>query len=156
MAQGAGRACVVVVNKWDLCEGAMREFADDIRRQMPFLHYAPIVFTSALTGMGVGAAVDTALDTAANHAMRIPTGELNRLLQEAVDEHPYSRKGRDLKIRYATMTEVKPPTIVIFVNEPDLAHFSYVRHLENKIRQGYPYEGTPIRLIVKKAKKERK
>ena len=155
-AHEAGRACVIVANKWDLVrETQMREFADEVRRQMPFLDYAPIAFTSALTGMGVGDAVETALDAASNHAFRIPTGELNRLLQEASDEHPYSRKGRDLRIKYATMTDVRPPTIVIFVNDARLAHFSFVRYLENRIRQTYSYEGTPLRLIVKSARKER-
>jgi len=157
-ADEAGRACVLVVNKWDLvaAEEDMREFAQEVLREVPFLSYAPLVFTSAVTGMGVMDAVDTALDAAANHAMRISTGELNRILQDAVDKHPYSRKGRDLRIRYATMTEVKPPTIVIFVNDPDLAHFSYIRYLENSIRREYSYEGTPIKLILRKARKERK
>lgn len=156
LAHDAGRACVLVVNKWDLRQGeSMREFADEIRRQIPFLDYAPIVFTSALTGMGISEAVDTALDAASNHAMRIPTGELNRILQEAFDSHPYSRKGKELKLRYATMPDVKPPTIVIFVNDPELMHFSYLRYLENQIRQVYSYEGTPLRLFVRKARKER-
>lgn len=156
-AHEAGRACVVVVNKWDLCdeEQAMQDFAEDIRRQIPFLDYAPVVFTSAVTGMGVSAAVDTAVDAASNHAMRIPTGELNRIIQEAVDRRPYSRKGRDLKVKYATMAGVKPPTIVVFVNDPELAHFSYVRYLENQLRRNYSYEETPLRLFVKRAKKER-
>ena len=156
-ADEAGRACVVVVNKWDLLtdEDSMREFADEIKRELPFLEYAPVVFTSAVTGMGVEAAVDTAMDASASHAMRIPTGELNRLLQEAVDRHPYARKGRDLKIKYSTMTSVKPPTIVLFVNDPGLAHFSYVRYLENQIRRVYAYEGTPLRMMVRKAKKVR-
>ena len=74
-------------------------------------------------------------------------------MQEAVDLHPYARKGRDLKVKYVTMTDVKPPTIVLFVNDPDLAHFSYVRYLENRIRKGYSYEGTPLRLIVRKRKR---
>lgn len=155
-AHEAGRACVLVVNKWDLrADSSMRDFADETRVQMPFLEYAPIVFASAQKGTGVEDAVDTAVDAASNHALRIPTGELNRLLQDAVDDHPYSRKGRDLRIRYATMAGVKPPTIVLFVNDPDLAHFSYVRYLENRIRAVYSYEGTPIRLVVRKAKKER-
>lgn len=156
-AHDAGRACVLVVNKWDLCkdEESMREFADNVKRELPFLDYAPIVFTSAVTGMGITAAVDTALDIASNHAMRIPTGELNRILQEAVDFRPYSRKGKDLKIKYATMTDVKPPTIVMFVNDTDLAHFSYIRYLENQIRRVYSYEGTPLRMVVKHAKKVR-
>ena len=135
-AHEAGRGCVLVVNKWDLREEEpMKESAEQIRRQMPFLDYAPIVFTSATEGSGVAAAVDTALDAAANHALRIPTGELNRIIEEAVDAHPYCRKGRDLKVKYVTMSDVKPPTIVLFVNDPDLAHFSYVRYLENRIRK---------------------
>jgi GTP-binding protein len=156
LAHEAGRACVVVVNKWDLCgEMSMPEFAEDLTRQIPFLDYAPVVFTSSITGKGVSAAVDTALDAAANHALRLPTGELNRLIQEAADRRPYSRKGRDLKIRYATMADVKPPSIVVFVNDPDLVHFSYARYLENQIRRQYAYEGTPIRLIIRKAGRER-
>jgi len=155
-AHEAGRACVIVVNKWDLVsEEDMREFAANIHRQIPFLNYAPVVFTSAVEGTGIVDAVDTAIDAAANHALRIPTGELNRIIQEAVDDHPYSRKGKDLRVKYATMTDVKPPTIVIFVNNPDLAHFSYVRYLENRIRREYSYEGSPLRLIVRKAKKEK-
>ncbi|MEN6356424.1 MAG: ribosome biogenesis GTPase Der [Armatimonadota bacterium] len=155
-AHEAGRACVVVVNKWDLVsEEDMHAFAENVKRQIPFLDYAPVVFTSALKGTGITDAVDTAIDAAANHALRISTGELNRILQDAVDEHPYSRKGKDFRVRYATMTDVKPPTIVIFVNNPDLAHFSYVRYLENRIRREYSYEGTPLKLIIRKAKKER-
>ncbi len=156
-AHEAGRACVLVVNKWDLVEEEdMRRFSERIRKQIPFLDYAPIVFTSALEGMGVAAVIDTALDAASNHALRIQTGELNRILQEAADAHPYSRKGRDLKIRYATMSEVKPPTIIVFVNDTSLAHFSYSRYLENRIRREYSYEGTPVRLIFRQARKERK
>jgi len=156
-AHEAGRASVLVVNKWDLVSGrSMKEFADSMRQDIPFLDYAPVVFTSAATGMGVAAAVDTAVDAAVNHSMRIPTGELNRLLAEAVESRPYARKGRDLKIRYAAMTQVKPPTITLFVNDPDLAHFSYLRYLENQIRRRYSYEGSPIRLVVRRARKERK
>ena len=156
-AHEAGRACVIVVNKWDLCgDQSMKDVTERVRKQIPFLDYAPIVFVSALEGMGVGSVIDTALDAASNHAMRIATGELNRIVQEAADAHPYSRKGRDLKIRYATMTEVKPPTIILFVNDVALAHFSYQRYIENRIRKEYSYEGTPLRLIFRQAKKERK
>lgn len=95
------------------------------------------------------------MDAASNHALRIPTGELNRLIQDAVDEHPYSRKGRELRVRYATMSGVKPPTIILFVNDPDLAHFSYIRYIENRIRKAFSYEGSPIRLVVRRAKKVR-
>lgn len=156
-AHEAGRACVLVVNKWDACKGtSMKKFAEEVRKEMPFVDYAPIVFTSALHGTGVTDAVSTAIDAAENHAMRISTGELNRLLAEAVQNRPYSRKGKDLILRYATMVQVKPPTIALFVNEPDLVHFSYLRYLENQIRQKYTYEGTPIVFLVRPAKKERK
>ncbi len=156
-AHEAGRACVIVVNKWDLRgEDSMKDFSEEIRRQTAFLDYAPIVFVSALEGTGIPSVIDTALDAASNHAMRIPTGELNRIVQEAVDAHPYSRKGRDLKIRYATMTEVKPPTIIVFVNDTGLAHVSYQRYIENRIRKEYSYEGTPLRIVFRQAKKERK
>ena len=156
-AHEAGRACVVVVNKWDLCKGeSVEEFAEGVRKQIPFLSYAPVVFASALEGTGVEEVLDAALDAGASHAVRIPTGELNRLLQDAADKHPYTRKGRDLKIRYATMTGVKPPTIVVFVNDESLVHFSYARYLENEIRRKYPYQGTPLKLIFRIAKKERR
>ncbi len=157
LAHDAGRAMVIVVNKWDLCEGKdIQEFAQNIRLNLPFADYAPIVFVSALKKTGITPAVETAIDAAANHAMRIPTGELNRIIQYAQDDLPYSRKGREFKVRYATMSEVKPPTIVLFVNDTDLAHFSYIRYLENQIRREFSYEGTPLKIVVKKAKKVRK
>ena len=155
-AHDSGRACMIVVNKWDLCDEVdMKQYADMVRNQIPYMSYAPIVFTSAVTGKGVKAAVDTAVDICSNHSMRVSTGELNRLLQDALDAHPYSRKGRDLRIKYATMVDVKPPKIVITVNDTKLVHFSYERYLENCIRKVYSYEGTPLKLIFKQAKKER-
>ncbi|MBQ0105302.1 MAG: ribosome biogenesis GTPase Der, partial [Armatimonadetes bacterium] len=157
LAHESGRACMIVVNKWDLCnEVSMKQYADQIRKEIPYMDYAPIVFTSALTKKGIAPAIDTAIDICQNHAMRISTGELNKILQDAVDEHPYSRKGKELRIRYATMVDVKPPKIVISVNHVDLCHFSYRRYLENKIREKYSYEGTPIKMIFRAAKKEHK
>ncbi len=160
-AHEAGRACVIVVNKWDagrteVLEDApgknpMKIFGDKLRDEMPFMSYAPLAFTSALTGKGVAAAVEAALDAAENHAMRIPTGEMNRLLRDAVDAHPYNEKGKALKIYYATMPTVKPPHIVMFVNDPELMHFSYKRYLENRIRETYSFEGTPLKIDVRKA-----
>ena len=156
-AHEAGRASVVVVNKWDLCKDkSMNEFAEDTSKQIPFLAYAPVVFASALEGTGVTGVLDAALDASASHALRIPTGELNRLLQDAVDKHPHTRKGRDLRIRYATMNTVKPPCIIVFVNDEDLVHFSYARYLENEIRREYPYRGTPLKLIFRTVKKKRR
>jgi len=160
-AHEAGRAGVIVVNKWDVGrkevledrpkDNPMRMFSDELREEMHFLAYAPLCFTSSTRGTGVAAAVEAALDAAENHAMRVPTGELNRLLRDAADAHPYSEKGKGLKIYYATMPRVKPPTIVLFVNDPELVHFSYKRYLENRIRETFAYEGTPIRLEIRKA-----
>ena len=165
LAHEAGRAAVIVVNKWDLGrkevleempgQNPMKVFSDELRDGMHFLAYAPLAFTSATTGKGVSAAVDTALDAAEAHTMRIPTGELNRILRDAVDAHPYTDKGRPLRVKYATMPSVKPPTIVLFVNDPELMHFSYLRYLENRIRESYSFEGTPLRIQVKRAAKER-
>lgn len=95
--------------------------------------------------------VETAITAAESHAHRVPTGELNRLIHDAVDARPLSSKGRTFKIRYVTMAAVKPPTIVLFCNDPELMHFSYKRYLENQIRKVYPFEGTPLRIFARKA-----
>jgi GTP-binding protein len=163
-AHESGRAAVIVVNKWDLgredvleeapAQNPMKIFTDELRDALPFMAYAPVAFTSAVTGKGVTAALETAIDAANSHAMRIPTGELNRLLRDAVDRRPYSEKGRSLKIYYATMPSVKPPTIVLFVNDPDLVHFSYRRYLENQIRSTYALEGTPLKIESRKAEEK--
>jgi GTPase len=157
-AHQAGKGCVIVVNKWDLRRQgenrmSVKEFTAHVRKEMAFLDYAPVVFASAILGQGISDIIDTAKDVAANCAQRIPTGELNRLIQDAVDAHPRTEKGRSFKIKYATMASVKPPTILLFVNDPDMFHFSYQRYLENQIRKVYGYEGTPIRIIAKKADK---
>jgi GTP-binding protein len=159
-AHEAGRAAIIVVNKWDLgrtevlaeapAQNPMKIFTDELRDQMPFMAYAPIAFTSAKTCKGVAAAVETAIDASNAHAMRIPTGELNRVFRDAIDAHGYSEKGRSLKLYYATMASVKPPTIILFVNDPELIHFSYLRYLENQLRLKYAFEGTPVRLLARK------
>jgi len=118
---------------------------------MPYVAYAPVAFCSALRRTGIGAAVETALSAAEGHALRIPTGELNRIVRDAVDAHPLNEKGKTFKVRYATMASVKPPTIVLFVNDPEMFHFSYKRYIENQIRKAYAFEGTPIRLFARKA-----
>jgi GTPase len=161
MAHEAGKASVLCVNKWD--EGrervtgenpgknAMKVFTQLLRDEMPYVGYAPVAFCSALNRTGIGGFVEATLDAAESHAQRIPTGELNRIIREAIESRPYSEKGRSLKIRYATMAAVKPPTIILFANDPELLHFSYRRYLENQIRKIYPFEGTPVRLICKRA-----
>ncbi len=161
MAHEAGRAAVLAVNKWDIGrvkaadahpgQSPMTATTRHLRDHMPFVGYAPIAFCSALKGSGVGAVVETALEVFDNHAMRIPTGELNRILRDAMDARPMNLKGRVLKLRYATMPTVKPPTIVLFVNDPEALHFTYKRYLENQIRKAYAFEGTPIRLVVRRS-----
>ena len=161
MAHEAGKASVLVVNKWDVgrqqtmeanpSKNPLQVFTQHLRDEMPFVAYAPIAFCSAVRRTGIGAMVETTLDAGQSHAMRIPTGELNRLLRDALDARPLNDKGRTFKVRYATMPSVKPPTIVLFVNDPDMLHFSYKRYLENQIRKTYAFEGTPLRLFARKA-----
>lgn len=169
MAHENGRACIVVVNKWDLVDpgvvfkdgklqkadmAKITKFTDKFRDECPFLSYAPLVFISAQEQFSIREVLDTAITSAQNHAFRIPTGELNRLIRESVERRPHSAHGRALKIYYATMASVEPPTIILFCNDPDLCHFSYQRYLENRIREVYPMEGTPIRLLVRAADKK--
>lgn len=161
MAHEAGRAAVLAVNKWDLGRARvqgetpnaspMTTFTKHLRDHMPYVGYAPIAFCSALRRTGIGPLIETALEVSDNHALRIPTGELNRILRDAIDARPLTIKGRVLKLRYATMPSVKPPTIVVFVNDPEAMHFTYKRYLENQIRKVCAFEGTPIRLVVRRS-----
>ncbi len=130
---------------------AKRDFLRMIEQQARGLDYVPAVFISALHRTGIEKMLDTAMQVADFHSMRIGTGELNRLIHDAVYERPYTRKGKTLKIYYATMAEVRPPTVVLFVNDPEIVHFSYLRYLENTLRKKYAYTGTPIRWVVRPA-----
>jgi GTPase len=142
---------VIFVNKWDLVKGiSMKEFGAELRRQLPFLEYAPIVFGSALKRQGIRELLDSAADVSNNHAMRISTGELNRVIRDAVDRRPYTARGRDLKVLYATQVAVRPPTFLLFVNDTKLVHFSYERYLQNQLRQEFGFQGTPLRLQIRK------
>ena len=150
----AGKALVIVANKWDLIDAkkdSMRIFAASMRDESPFMSYAPIVFASAKEGKGIREVLDSAVLAAQSHAMRLQTGEINRIIQDAVDNHPLTQKGKQFKVYYTTMPTVKPPTIILFTNDPNMLHFSYRRYLENQIRKKYPYEGTPIRIYARKA-----
>jgi GTP-binding protein len=147
----AYKSVVVIVNKWDAVEekdaGTMTIYAAEVRERLRFLDYVPLLFISALTRQRVGKVLPAALAVAAQRRLRIPTGELNRLVRDAVAAHPApSRRGRQLKFFYATQAEAEPPTFVFFVNDRELVHFSYARYLENSIRAVYPFEGTPLRL----------
>ncbi|HZP82977.1 MAG TPA: ribosome biogenesis GTPase Der [Chthonomonadaceae bacterium] len=166
MAQDAGRACIIVVNKWDLVDPGivrtddkrpradrekMERFTEMFRRECPFLAYAPLVFVSAQERFSIREAVETAITAAQNHAHRIPTGELNRLLRDATERRPLMEHGRTFKVYYATMPRVQPPTVLLFCNDAEMLHFSYKRYLENQLRAAYPLEGTPIRIQARKA-----
>ncbi len=148
------KSVVVVVNKWDLVEkdaGTMQAYVEHIRTTLRFLDYVPVLFVSALTAQRVEQVLPTALRIQEERLVRIPTAELNRVLQEAVARHaPPSKAGKRLKFYYATQAAVDPPTFVFFVNDPRLVHFSYERYLENRLREHYGFLGTPLRLSFRK------
>jgi GTP-binding protein len=152
-AHEAGKASVIVINKWDLLEKdshTMSAYQKRVREGLGYMQYAPILFVSALTGQRVNQILDKAVYVANNNAMRISTGVLNDIINEAVSlSQTPSDKGKRLKIYYATQASVKPPTFILFVNDTELAHFSYLRYLENQIRKNFNFEGTPIVFKVK-------
>ncbi|MCG1023028.1 MULTISPECIES: ribosome biogenesis GTPase Der [Sutcliffiella] len=155
-AHEAGRAIVIVVNKWDAVEKdekTMKEFEQKIRDHFLFLDYAPIVFLSAKTKKRIHTLIPKIEMASENHSMRVVTTVLNDVIMDAVAMNPTpTDKGQRLKIYYATQVAVKPPTFVIFVNDPELLHFSYKRFLENRIRDAFGFEGTPIKLIARPRK----
>lgn len=150
----AFKSVVVIVNKWDAIEDkdsdTMNRFTVELRQKLKFLDYVPLLFVSAKTKQRVSKILPLAMSVAEQRTLRIPTSELNRILRDAMVAHPApSRKGKPLKFLYATQAEVSPPTIVVFVNDKELVHFSYERFLENRIRAVYPFLGTPIRLFFR-------
>ena len=148
-----GRACVIVVNKWDSVEkgtGTLEKFAQKVRADLKFLDYAPILFISAKTGQRVERVLSAVRKAQKNASSRVTTGVLNDALHDAMAvTPPPSDNGRRLRIYYATQQSVSPPTFVLFVNDRELLHFSYERYLENHLRKTFPLEGTPIRLIAR-------
>jgi len=152
-AHEQGKAAVIAVNKWDLVEKDTRtaeRFIENIRRELAFIDYAPILFISALTGKRIHRVLEQVDGVAQQSHLRISTSNLNALLREAVLQNPPpGRKTGRLKIFYATQSGVKPPTFVLFVNDRELMHFSYLRYLENQLRQAYGFEGTPLRFILR-------
>lgn len=152
-AHEAGKAVIIVVNKWDAIEKddkTMKNFTDEIRESFLFLDYAPIIFVSAQTKQRVHQILPIINRVSANHAMRIQSSILNEVIEDAVVRNPApSDKGKRLRVYYTTQAAVKPPTFIVFVNEPELMHFSYERFIENRIRETFDFEGTPIRLITR-------
>lgn len=159
LAHDAGKACIIVVNKWDAVEKddkTMDKMREDIRRDLSYMTYAPILFISALTGQRVDRLFDLINYVNEQAAMRITTGMLNNVLADATARvQPPTDRGRRLKIYYMTQVGVKPPHFVCFCNNAELFHFSYQRYLENQIRTTFGLEGTPIKLTVReKGEKE--
>lgn len=155
-AHEAGKGIVVVVNKWDAIKKDNRTVAQweaDIRDNFQYIPYAPIAFVSAVTKQRLHKLPDVIKQVSQSQNTRIPSAVLNDVVMDAVAINPTpTDKGKRLKIFYATQVSIKPPTFVIFVNEEELMHFSYLRFLENQIRQAFVFEGTPIRLIARKRK----
>jgi len=153
-AHDAGRGIIIVVNKWDTVlpsETSMKEFENNIRNQFQFLDYAPIVFLSAKTKKRLQRLIPVVKLVSENHAKRVPTNILNDIIVDALAiSPPPTIKGKRLKILYTTQVSVKPPTFVVFVNEPELMHFSFKRFLENRIREAFGFIGTPIHIIARK------
>lgn len=149
------RSLIVIVNKWDLVEKdshTIYEFERVIRSELAFVPYAPLLFISALTGQRVHRVLETAMSVWEERFRRIPTSELNRVVRQAITDHPPTgRDTRKLKIYYASQVRVNPPTILFHVNDPRLVHFSYERYLENQLRKVYPLTGTPLRFSFRKS-----
>lgn len=157
-AHNQGKASIIVVNKWDLVEketNTMNNYQNDVRNGLAYMMYAPVAFLSAKTGSRLDKLFDLIKYVNEQHAMRISTGVLNDILNEAIAKvQPPSDKGKRLKIMYITQASTKPPTFVLFVNDRELAHFSYIRYIENQIRETFGLEGTPIKFIIRERGKE--
>ncbi len=153
LAHDAGRACILAVNKWDAVEKndkTMQEFRKKLDADFAFMSYAPQVFISAKTGQRIDKLFENILLAYENTNRRITTGTLNELLAQATTRvQPPSDKGKRLKIFYMTQAGVKPPTFVFFCNDKELFHFSYQRYLENRIREAFGLEGTPVKIIIR-------
>ena len=153
LAHEAGKATIIVVNKWDLIEkdnSTVKEFTDKIRNALAYMPYAPILFISAKTGQRLGKLYEYINYVNEQAALRISTGMLNDVLSDAITKvPPPTDRGRRLKIYYMTEAGVRPPTFVIFCNEAELFHFSYQRYIENKMREVFGFHGTPIRFVIR-------
>ncbi|MBU5594239.1 ribosome biogenesis GTPase Der [Amphibacillus sp. MSJ-3] len=152
-AHQSGKAVVIVVNKWDTVDSdqqAMKKFEDQVRAHFQFLDYAPIIFLSALTSKRIHTLMPKVRLVSENHSKRVETSVLNDVIMDAVAFNPTPTvNGKRLKILYTTQVAIKPPTFVVFVNDPDLMHFSYKRFLENRIREAFGFEGTPIKIFAR-------
>jgi GTPase len=150
----AWKSAIVVVNKWDLIDKdtyTINDYTAHIRKELNFMDYVPLLFISALTGKRVDQVLPLALQVQEERLVRLSTSQINKIIQQAQDKHPApSKTGRALRIYYGTQVRSDPPTFILYANNPELAHFTYLRYLENQIRENYPFIGTPIRLVLKK------
>ena len=157
-AHDAGKGTVIVVNKWDLVEKDSKtslRYTETIRAELAFMQYAPVLYMSALTKQRVQRLPELVKFVADQHAMRISTSVLNQVMEDAQIVNPPPTSGsKRLKIYYTTQADVKPPTFIFFVNDPELMHFSYLRFLENKLREAFGFEGTPLKLITRGRKEK--
>lgn len=156
-AHDSGKGCVIVVNKWDIFpnkhDRSTNRFTDDLRERLGFLQYAPVVYVSALTGQRVDRVTELVKFVAEQQSMRIQTSVLNELIRDAVAVNPPpSKKGKSAKIFFVTQADIRPPRFILFVNEPELMHFSYLRFIENRLRESFGFEGTPLKFAVRKHK----
>ncbi len=158
IAHDRGKGVIIAVNKWDAVEKddkTIYKMRESVMQTLSFMPYAEILFISAKTGQRTEKLFDSIDTVIANQSLRIQTGVLNEIISEAVTiQQPPSDKGRRLRVLYATQVSVKPPTIVIFVNSAKLMHYSYTRYLENRIRDAFGFQGTPIKFVIKERKTE--
>jgi len=156
IAHEAGKGVIIVVNKWDLVEKdtyTTEKFNEKIRKEFAFMQYAPIIYVSAKTGQRINRILKMINSVMENYTLRVKTSLLNDLISEATAiTEPPTIKGKKLKIFYAVQTDIKPPTFVFFINDNNLFHFSYVRYLENTLRQAFGFEGTPIKIKSRQKK----
>ena len=158
IAHDRGKGIIVAINKWDAIEKndkTVNEFSGKVRSILSFMPYAEILFVSAVTGQRLPKLFDTIDMVLENQTLRVATGVLNEILTEAVAlQQPPSDKGKRLKIYYMTEVAVKPPTFVVFVNDKKLMHFSYLRYLENRIRESFGFRGTALKFIVRERREK--
>ena len=154
LAHDAGKGVIIIYNKWDTVkkdQNTMQKVKDKIYSEFLYLNYAPIVFTSALTGQKVQNVLPMIDQVKENCTRRIATNVLNDVILDAqMLNPPKPHNGRQLRIYYASQVAIEPPTIVLFVNDPELLHFSYKRYIENKVREAFDFEGTPIKILARK------
>lgn len=153
IAHEAGKAIIILVNKWDIVEkdsNTMSRYIKDLRGELKFIEYANIEFVSALTGARISGLLSLVEETMEQYQRRISTGLLNDLLTDAVMSNPPSAKGTKVKVFYTTQVAVKPPRFVLFTSDPEMLHFSWLRYLENRIREAFGFQGTPIVFKLRK------